>query len=112
MGQSASITVAYGWVVDKWRGDWVTEELGELVGSDHFDYHDVNDGLLKDSGVDCIFDSFGYDFASLALLARASTFESYDWEHDLEKFELHKKSVNEGELKAELFESLEVLGWR
>ena len=111
MGQSLTLTRAYGWVVDHWDGEWAVEGLGEYVPED-FSYHDVNDELLKANGVDCIFDSFGRDFKGLALIARASSVDSYDREHELDALVPAKDATaHEGEYRAELFEALETLGW-
>lgn len=113
MGQGITVTRGFGWVVDRYDGDWVTTELSELVDTGSFDYHALNKTMFKEQGIDCEFDAFGYSFGAIALVARASTLDAYDWEHEWSKLAPSPMDVAiEGTYRAELYEALEALGWR
>lgn len=109
MSQGITVTRGYGWVIDDFEGDYpvnlaqfITDEQAEDLGT-------YVKQVLEADTLEVVVEPFGYSFGALALLARASTVDSYDWEHDLET--LLPDRTAELQLRRELMQALDALGW-
>lgn len=110
MGQGITVTRAFGWVIDNFEGDY-TANLSQFIDDDtnYYDLHDLIETRMKEHGLDVQPDHFGYDHGALALVHRASSVDSYDWEHDLEA--LLPPRMADRQYERELAQALDALGW-
>lgn len=109
MGQSITVTRAFGWVIDRFGGDFVGDLEQFIPEADQADVADWVEARLKDSQLEVVIDPFGYHFNSLALVAKASAVDAYDWYHELDTFVPDK--AKEPQLRRELLQALDVLEW-
>lgn len=109
MGRGITVTRAFGWVIDHYEGQWVGDLEQFLPKEAIVDVTEWVEPIMKANDLDVKVESFGYEFAGSALVARASAVDSYDFEHKLETFLPDK--VKEPQLKRELLQALDVLDW-
>lgn len=109
MGQGITVTRGYGWVIDSFEGDYPAN-LEQFITDEQADDLDAHvKSVIEAEKLEVTLEHFGYMYGSLALLARASTVDSYDWEHDLET--LLPDRAAELQLRRELMQVLDALGW-
>lgn len=109
MGQSITVTRAYGWVIDKFDGDYAANLAQFIPPSPELDLLEWVEKRMKENSLDVEVDSFGYDFQSQALVHRASAVNTYDWYHDAALLQPDVKA--EAAYKRELLQALDALEW-
>lgn len=107
MGHGITLTTGYGWVIDAYDGDYQGEVNRHFSPQQREDLRESIDQTLKEEQVEVERVTFGYDFQSLALVAKASMTTSYDWYHTAHPV----NATGMPAFRRELLNALEALGW-